>query len=81
MTQREQINRNICLTVFENIQTQLQKPWFQAAILFPLFLILSPIIRLLLYIISGITLLVIEFFIKSKVYRKRKVMREVEEWY
>jgi hypothetical protein len=26
MTQREQINRNICLTVFENIQTQLQKP-------------------------------------------------------
>jgi len=26
MTQREEINRNICLTIFENIQTQLQKP-------------------------------------------------------
>jgi hypothetical protein len=26
ITQREQINRSICLTVFENIQTQLQKP-------------------------------------------------------
>jgi hypothetical protein len=81
MAQSEEINKNICLTVFENLQNQFQKPWFQAAILIPLFLILSPIVRIFFFIISGISLLLIQLFIKTGIYKKRKVMREVEEWY
>lgn len=81
VNEREKINKNICTTVFENIQTQFQKPGFQAAILFPLFIILSPIIRIVLYLVSAITFLVIELLIKSNIYKKRKVMKEVEEWY
>jgi hypothetical protein len=81
MGEREQINMSICQTLFDNIQSQFQKPWFQTAILLPLFLILSPIIRILLYILSAITTLIIQLFIKTWVYHKRKVMREVEEWY
>jgi len=80
-SERDQINRNICNTIFENIQEQLQKPWFQAAIIFPLFLILSPIIRLFTYLISWLSFLVMQFLLKTNIYRKRKVMREVEEWY
>lgn len=81
MGEREKINMSVCQTLFENIQSQFQKPGFQAAILLPLFLLVSPIIRLLLYILSAMTTLVIQIFIKTRIYRKRTVMREVEEWY
>lgn len=81
MGEREKINMTICQSLFDNIKSQFQKPWFQAAILLPLFLLLSPIIRLLLYLLSAMTTLVIQIFIKTRIYRKRIVMREVEEWY
>lgn len=80
-TQRQQINRSICLTVFESIQNQLQKPWFQAIILFPLFILLSPIVRIVFYMLSIVTLILMQVFLKTKIYRKRKVLREVDEWY
>jgi len=81
MGEREKINMSVCQTLFENIQSQFQKPGFQAAILLPLFLLLSPIIRLLLYLLSSATTILIQVFIKTRIYRKRIVMREVEEWY
>lgn len=81
MGEREKINMSVCQTLFDNIQSQFQKPGFQTAILLPMFLILSPIIRILLYILSGVTTLIIQLFIKTRIYRKRMVMREVEEWY
>lgn len=81
MGEREKINMSICQTLFDNIQSQFQKPWFQAAILLPLFLLLSPIIRILLYVLSWLATLLIQIFIKTRVYRKRVVMKEVEEWY
>lgn len=81
MGEREKINMSICQSLFDNIKSQFQKPGFQAAILLPLFLLLSPIIRILLYILSAITTIIIQFFIKTRIYRKRMVMREVEEWY
>gem|GEM_PF-2267372 len=46
-----------------------------------MFLILSPIVRILLYILSAATTLTIQLLIKTRVYRKRMVMKEVEEWY
>jgi len=79
--ERDRINMSVCQTLFDNIQWQFQKPWFQAAILFPMFLILSPIVRILLYILSAATTLTIQLLIKTRVYRKRMVMKEVEEWY
>lgn len=81
MGEREKINMSVCQALFDNIKSQFQKPGFQAAILLPLFLILSPIIRLLSYLLSGVTTLVIQIFIRTRIYRKRVVMREVEEWY
>ena len=79
--ERDKINMSLCQTLFDNIQWQFYKPWFQAAILFPMFLILSPIMRVLLYILSAIITLTIQFLIKTRIYRKRTVMKEVEEWY
>lgn len=81
MGEREKINMNVCQALFDSMKLQFQKPWFQAAILLPLFLIISPIIRILLYILSAITTLLIQIFIKTRIYRKRTVMKEVEEWY
>lgn len=81
INERTKINNNICNTLFDNIQSQFQKPWFQVAILLPLFLVLSPIIRLILYVVSTVTMITIQLFIKLKIYRKHKVTKIVDEWY
>lgn len=81
LSERTKINNNICNTLFDNIQSQFQKPWFQIAILLPLFLIMSPIIRIILYVVSAVTTIVIQLFIKLKIYRKHKVTKIVDEWY
>lgn len=80
-SERKQLNTDICRYLFDNIQIQLQKPWFQLAILFPLFLILSPVIRIILYIVSVCMMFVTRLLIKIGVYRKHTTTKEVTEWY
>lgn len=74
----EKINRKICEVIVDRIKQWFENPIFQFSIVFVMFLLLGPLVRILLYLVEIVLFLLIKILLLTRVYRIYKVPVEVE---
>lgn len=74
-----QVNLGICDLILNKIEKIYEHPAFQFTIVFLMFILLFPFVRITFWVVSLITLLVFKILYRLWVYKKYKIMEEVEE--
>lgn len=73
------INQKVCQVFIDQIKELYTKPGFRVSVILLMFLVISPLLRITLFIISAINTLIFTIFKKTKVYKVIKEMREVDK--
>jgi hypothetical protein len=79
LNERKTLSIQICEQIYQNIQSKFAKPEVQLATMVPLFLLLSPIIAIIMYIVSAISLIAIFMGKKIGIYKMKIVSKQGKE--
>lgn len=77
MENRQLLNENMCELVVSNIKSKYQNSEFQITVLFMMFILFYPFIRIFLFIISIVNLVFFGIMMSLKIYRYRTVSEDV----
>jgi len=75
---KKNLDKNICSLVVWQIKKKYNKPGFQFAVLFFMFLLFYPFIRIILYILAFINFVYFKFMNWVWLYKFKKIVEEVE---
>ena len=73
------VNQKVCQVFIDQIKELYTKPGFRVSVILLMFLVISPLLRITLFIISAINTFIFTIFKKTKVYKVIKEMREVDK--
>jgi len=78
MENKKILDKGLCETIVQNIKEKYNKPQFQFTVMFFIFLLFYPFIRLFLYILAVINFIAFKLMNLMQLYRFRKVVDDVE---
>ena len=78
MENKKILDKNICQIIVSNIREKYNKPWFQFVVMFLIFMLFYPIIRIVIFILAGINWLMFQLSRLAGIYKYTKVVEEVE---
>ncbi|MCF7834845.1 hypothetical protein K9M48_02195 [Candidatus Gracilibacteria bacterium] len=73
------INMGICDYILQEITKRYDKPVFQFSVIVLMYLLFYPFLRIIFWIMSFIGLIIFKLLYLSKVYKIKKIKKEVEE--
>ncbi len=78
MSNKKILDKNICQIIVSNIKEKYTKPGFQFAVMFLIFMLFYPLIRLVIIILAIINWFLFQLARLAHIYRYKKVVEEVE---
>lgn len=78
MQNKKLLEKNVCEIIVWKIKDEYQKPWFQFAVIFLMFMLFYPIIFLILFILSFLNLIWFKLMNLAKIYKFKTVVEDVE---
>ena len=72
------LDKSICEIIVSNIKEKYTKPWFQFTVMFLIFLLFYPLIRVVIFILAIVNWLMFQLAKFAKIYKYKKVVEEVE---
>ncbi len=79
ISDNSKVNMGICDYVLGEMNKIYNVPWFKVSVIALMFLVLYGFIRIEFWIMTGIAIILFKILYACKVYRTKKVMKEVEE--
>lgn len=73
------VSLGICDLILKRIEKLYEHPWFQFAIVFLMRLLLYPFVRVVFWVVTAVGFGLFELLYVLRVYKTKKVMKEVEE--
>jgi len=78
MENKKLLDKNICQIIVWNIKKMYNKPWFQFSVMFLIFLLFYPLIRLFTFVLAFLNFLMFQLAKWARIYKYTKVLEEVE---
>lgn len=75
---QKDVNQKVCQVFIDQIKDMYEKPGFRVSVILLMFLVLSPLLRITLYIVSGVNMLIFYLLRKANVYTIKKESVEVD---
>lgn len=79
ISNQQNVNEKVCQVFIDQIRELYEKPGFRVSVILLMFLFISPLLRLTLYIISGFNMLIFLLLKKLGVYKITKESVEVDK--
>lgn len=79
ISNQKNVNQKVCQVFVDQIGNMYEKPGFRVSVILMMFLFISPLLRLTLYVVSGINILIFLILKKFGVYKKEKETVEIEK--
>lgn len=79
LSNQKDVNMKVCQVFIDQIRDLYEKPGFRVSVILLMFLVISPLLRLTLYVISGLNILLFMLLRKMKVYQLTKETVEVDK--
>lgn len=73
------VNQNMCATMVAEIQKRFTQPAFQVSSLVLMFFVLSPFLRIFIYILQLILFVLLQLLFVCRIYRLVRMSGEVED--
>jgi len=78
MENKKILDKNICQIIVSNIKEKYNRPGFQFTVMFLIFMLFYPLIRLVIFVLALINWIMFQLARFAKIYRYKKVVEEVE---
>jgi hypothetical protein len=78
MENKKLLDQNICEIIVSNIKSKYNKPQFQFTVMFLIFMLFYPLIRILIYILALLNVFIFKLMVWSKIYKFETVIEDVE---
>jgi len=75
---KRNLDKSICQIIVINIKEKYNKPWFQFTVMFLIFMLFYPLIRLIIFILAIINWIIFQLARLAKIYNYKKIIEEVE---
>ncbi len=79
ISNQQNVNEKVCQVFIDQIKDLYEKPGFRVSVIVLMFLFISPLLRITLYIISGINMLIFILLRKMGAYKITKETVEVDK--
>lgn len=76
---QKDVNQKVCQVFIDQIKELYTKPGFRVSVILLMFLVISPLLRLTLFIVSGINMLIFLLLKKMNVYKVQKESVEIDK--